>query len=224
MRINHAGSAGNAVVTALLAVLLVAALIFGGWSFSRMQDYKNNTDAKVASAVEAAKKTQAAELQSKFDQDYKLPNKTFTGSATYGSIAFSYPKTWSGYLDTSSNEPINGYFYPDIVPRADAATAYALRVELVNSTYNQTVHQYDSLITNGKLRSTAYIPPKMKGASNAQLGVRLDGALSQNNNATKSGSLVILQVRDKTLKIYAEAPNFIGDFNNTILATLTYAP
>jgi hypothetical protein len=223
MRIRHAGSAGNAVVTALLAVLLLAALIFGGWAFSKMQDYKNNTDAKITTAVDEAKKTQATQLQAQFDEDYKKPNKTYLGSPTYGSITFDYPKTWSGYMNDSSGNAINAYFYPDIVPSIGGSTAYALHVQLFNQDYSQVVHQYDNQVTTGKLKSITYIPPKMKGAPNAQLGVRLNGSLSVAQNP-KNGSMVILQVRDKTLVLSSEAPNFLGDFNNTILATLAYSP
>jgi hypothetical protein len=223
MRINSAGSAGNAVVTALLAVLLFCMLIFGVWSFSKMQDYKNNTDAKISTAVDAAKKSQAAELQAQFDEDYKKPNKTYHGSPTYGSITFDYPKTWSAYMDDSSSNVLNSYFYPDIVPNIISGTAYALRVQLVNQAYNQIVHQYDGSIKTGAIKSVVYLPPKLKGVPNAQLGVRLNGNIGT-GASQKNGSTVILQVRDKTLMVSTEAPNFLKDFDNTILATLSYSP
>src|SRR5438105_635789 len=120
------------LTTVILIVLLVATLAFGGWAFSKMQDYKTNSDKKSAAAVEAAKKAQAAQLQAQFDEQSKSPFKTFHGSATYGSITFNYPKSWSAYVDTTNqSEPVNAYFHPNEVPGTQSKTAYALRLELL---------------------------------------------------------------------------------------------
>lgn len=202
-----------------LAVALVAALAFGFWAFAGRQDYKNNSDKKASIAVDAAKATQKIELQKQFDEQSKLPYKTYKGSATYGSVTFNYPRTWSGYVDENSSQPLNAYFYPDVVPGVQSKTAYALRVELVNSDYASVLIQYDALIKGGTLKALAYVPPKMQGVTNIQPGVRLDGQISQE----QQGVMVIMKVRDKTLTIYAESTDFVPDFN-TMLESLTFAP
>jgi hypothetical protein len=111
---NQTGST-SVVLAILFGVLFLAAAGFGGWAFMGRQDYKDNSDQKSATAVEAAKKSQAAELQKKFDEDYKNPNKTYQGPVSFGSVKFNYPKTWSAYVDENSGStPINGYFYTEV--------------------------------------------------------------------------------------------------------------
>ena len=210
-------------VVILLVLLLVVSLVFGYWAYSGKQDATNNLDQKVAAAVASAKTAQAASLQAQFDAQSKSPNKTFTGSATYGSISFNYPKTWSAYVDTSSDsEPINAYFYPDQVPGTQSGTAYALRVELVGQAYADVLGNFQSQIQSGALTAQAYIPAKLKGVANVQAGTRLDGALT--SDAKTKGSMVVLKVRDKTLEVYTQSTDFSADFNNTILPSLTFAP
>jgi hypothetical protein len=222
---NQVGST-SVVLCIVFGILFVAAAIFGGWAFMGRQDYKNNTQAKVNTAVSAAKKVQADQLKKQFDEEAKNPNKIYQGSPTYGSVSFAYPKTWSAYVDESgSAEPINGYFYPNIVPGIQSGLAYALRVELINNAYPQVVAQFNSQVKTGKVRASAYIPPKMVGKANLQPGTRLDGAVSTSQNGrTQQGSMVVIQVRDKTLKISTQSPEYLNDFNNSVLANLTFVP
>ncbi len=214
------------ITTVILAVLLVVSLFFAFWAFSGRQDYKNNVDAKISTAVTQAKADQAAADKKQYDDLLKQPFKTFTGPATYGTVTFSYPKTWSAYNDQSDqSEPLNAYFYPGEVPGVQSDTAYPLRVELVNTSYDQVVQQFSEQITQGDLTSVAYIPPKMKGVANAQPGVKLDGQIGQNSSGDPvKGSMVILKVRDKTLQIYSQTSENLSDFNNTILPSLTFVP
>ena len=215
------GSVASFVLIFVLALAFLGAAVFGGWAYTSRQDYKDNSDKKAAAVVDAAKKDQEAELQKSFDEKEKLPTKIYKGSTTYGTVSFAYPKTWSAYVDeTSSSEPINGYFHPDIVPGVQSKTAYALRVQLVNTDYSSVVKQHDAQVKDGSAKASAYVPPKMVGVTNVQPGTRLDGALDQDTN----GSMVIIKVRDKTLQIYTESNDYLSDFTNTVLASLSFAP
>jgi len=40
----------------------------------------------------------------------------------------------------------------------------------------------------------------------------------------KKGSMVMFPLRDKTLKVWTEADQFVGDFNNSVLPNLTFVP
>lgn len=221
---SPSGSHRSWPAIAILVLLLIAAIAFGAWAFLGRQDYKTNSDQKAAAAVAAAKKAQAAQLQAQFDQTAKSPFKTFHGSPTYGSVSFKYPKTWSAYVETdSSSEPINAYFFPDQVPGTQSKTAYALRVELVNTDYSQLMRQFDSEIKQGKITAAAYIPPKLKGVANAQPGTLLSGQINS-GDSSQQGIMLAIKVRDKTLKIYTESSDFADDFNGTILNSLTFAP
>jgi hypothetical protein len=221
---SPSGGSKHILTIIILVVLLIASLAFGYWAFSGRQDYKNNSDKEAAEAVAAAKTAQAAQLQAQFDQQSKSPYKTFSGSPTYGSITFSYPKTWSAYVDTTgSNEAINGYFAPGEVPGIQGKSAFALRVELVNTDYTQVLQQFSSLITQGTVTAKAYVPPKLQGVANVTAGTYLSGQIN-NQDQTQRGNMVAIRVRDKTLEIYTESADFLPDFNNTILASLTFAP
>lgn len=222
---NQSGGIVVVLSDILLIAALIAAVAFGWWAFQERQDYKSNFDKKVNEKVAKAEAAQKSQLEAEFAEREKSPNKTFKGSATYGSITFNYPKTWSGYVSQSNTStPINSYFFPDIVPGVESSgstpTAYALRVELVDADYAQTVDQFDSQIQQGKLSAKAYVPPKMSGVANVQTGTRFDGELEPNIQ----GSMVIIKVRDKTLKIYTQSSQFINDFSSTILQSLTFAP
>lgn len=176
------------LTTVLLSLALVAALAFGGWAFSKMQDYKNNADQKTAAAVEAAKKVQAAQLQDQFNEQSKSPYKVFKGSPTYGTITFQYPKSWSAYVDSSnSSEPINGYFNPGVVPGIQSKTAFALRLELVNTDYSQVVQQLSQGISQGNVTAKAYLPQKLNGVANAQAGTLFSGQINS-QDSTQRGS------------------------------------
>lgn len=224
-RYSQSGGIALVLSDVFLIAALIASLVFGWWAFGQRQDYKNNFDKKVKEEVAKAETVQKSELEAEFAEREKSPSKTFSGSATYGSITFTYPKIWSGYVDqNNTSTPINGYFFPDIVPAVNSGgstpTAYALRVELVAGDYTQLIKQFDSQIQQGKLTASAYVPPKMTGVANVQTGTRLDGELEANIR----GAMVVIKVRDKTLKIYTQSSRFLADFNETILKSLTFAP
>jgi hypothetical protein len=212
------------LIIAVLTILLIGALAFGYWAFTGRQDYKNNSDKKVAAATAAGQAQGAANQKIADDQQNKLPYKVFKGSPTYGSISFEYPKTWSAYVDTTnSSEPINGYFHPEIVPGLQSNSAYALRVELVNTDYSQLLQQFTSQISAGKVTAKAYTPPKVQGLANVVAGTYLTGQIN-NDSQAQQGAMVLIKVRDKTLEIYTESNDFASDFNNTVLASLTFVP
>ncbi len=206
-----------------LILLLGMSLIFGLWSFSKMSDYKNNSDAKVAAAVKTAAAAAAAKQKAADDQQNKSPYKVFKGSATYGSVTFKYPRGWSAYVDTTQqNEPINGYFFPGEVPGIQSTTAFALRVELLSTDYSQIAQQFSSNIQSGDVGAKAYLPPKLKGVANVQAGTLFSGKVTGDD--TKTGTLLAIRVRDKTLEISTQSKDYLSDFNKIVLASLSFAP
>ena len=221
---SNPGKGKSMLLTIALVVLLIGALVFGGWAFMQMQDYKTKSDQKVATAVLVANKVQATKLQTEFDEQSKSPNKTFSGSPTYGTISFSYPKTWSAYVDTSNaSEPINAYFHPKEIPGLQSKVAYALRLELVSTDYTQATQQLSSQIQQGKVTARAYTPPKMVGVANVQPGLLFSGQINNQDN-TQNGTLLAIKVRDKTMLISTQSNDYLSDFTNTVLANLTFVP
>lgn len=211
----------NGSISVILAVVFglffVFALIFGGWAFSSRQDYKSNVDKKISDANVVAVQEAETAKDAEFLEKEKSPVRIYTGPVTYGAVSFEYPKTWSLYeVKAASGTVLDLFAFPLVVPGVTNDQTYALRTEIVSQTYNTVVKQYDKDVKSGAVTSTAYRPAKVPGV----LGVRIDGTIDRD----VQGSMVILPLRDRTIKIYTEIPQFVGDFNNIVLPSLTFVP
>lgn len=215
---DERGNVATIVSIVLLSVLLLCAIGFGLWAFTSRQDYKDNVDKKVTAAVQAnTKEVQAADAKD-YAEAAKQPLKLYTGPEAYGSVQVSYPKTWSAYVvSNSSSQPLDMYAQPDVVPSvSDQASVFALRVQVVPTAYSQTVAQFKELQKSGKVTVTPYTLSKVPGV----VGVRVDGQLT----STKQGSMVVLPLRDKSLKVSTESRDYLADFNNNILPNFSFSP
>jgi hypothetical protein len=212
----------------LIPLILMVFLFFGvGYfaytSYSSMLDYKNNVDQKIAAAIKVEDQQLTAKLQQQFDQEAKSPYKTYNGPSNFGSIGVTYPKTWSAYVSVDnqgSDTPVNGYFYPDVVPSTDVdsngGTNFALRVQVVQSAYSDVLQNYQSEVQQGTITATPFHLAKVPGT----VGVELSGQIQ----SQKTGMLVLLPVRNQTLEIWTEGNQFQDDFNNVILPNFTFSP
>ena len=204
----------------LSVLLLIGVGIFGIWAFSGRQDYKNNSDQKIATAVSAAQKQTAAIDAAQYAEAAKQPLKTYNGPEAYGSIVVNYPKDWSAYVavtDSGGSQPVDGYFQPDTVPNVqDPNSTFALRVQVVQTPYDQVLSQY---VAQAK-QQTVTISPFSFAKVPSVAGVRINGQI----NSSKQGSMVLVPLRDKTLKLWTESSQFINDFNNNILPNFSFSP
>lgn len=192
---------------------------FAFWAFSGRQDYKNNVDAKISAAVASAKADQKTADDKRFTQEEKYPLKTYVGPSTFGSVQFAYSKKWSGYVDDrgTGNFPLDGFFHPNIVPPAnETKSVFALRVQVLNQSYDTSTKEFTDKVISGKLTAKPFAAAKVPNV----VGLRFDGALTE----TKTGSVILLPLRDKTLKISTESKDFQADFDNIILPSLTFSP
>lgn len=220
-RLNQNGAALGGLLLIVMVVLLMLTAGFGLWAYAGREDYKNNADKKIAAAVEVAKKEASDQKDLEFLEKEKQPFKTYTGPAAYGSLTFQFPKTWSGLVTesakTGDKTPVDGYFTPGFLPGIGlATTAYALRVQINSVAYEQVLSAFNGPATSGKVKVTPYKPDKVTGA----LGVKIDGEIING----KQGSMVVLPLRDKTIQIWTESDQFVGDFNNSILPSLSFVP
>ncbi len=207
------------VPLAVSVLLLVGALVFGGWAFMQMQDYKDNTDAKIATAVDTAKAQEDQAKAAAFAEQEKSPLRTYKGPSSYGSVTIKYPKTWSAYIaDTRNGSPfINGYFDPGTVPDVQAqSSVFALRVQLVQDSYSSILTTLAANVKQGKTTVKPYKVPKVPNV----IGSRAEGLLL----GGKTGSMVVIPLRNTTLEIWTEAPQFKGDFDKYILPNFSFAP
>ncbi len=202
------------IVTIVLAILTVGLGGFGVWVFVNYQDQKNNVDAIVANAVETAKKEQAATDQVTFDEQDKLPTRQIVGPTDLGKVTFSYPKTWSVYIDkdgTGTNASYEAYFYPAAVPPLSKDVPSALRTTITGAKYETVLAGFNERLKTGKLKAS---PVTVSGVD----GMRLDGEFSE----TVRGSMIILKIRDKTLQIYTQAEAFKADFDTYVLKSIEF--
>ena len=207
------------VLFIFVTIFFLGSVGFGVWAFLGRQDYKNNSDQKSAAAVETAVQKEDTKKNAEFAAAEKLPLRTYIGPEPYGSLHIMYPKTWSAYVDISSsaNAPLNGYFDPETVPSiSDNDSSYALRVEIDPQSYSTELNNFSSQIQSKLVTAAPFSFPKVSAA----IGVRLDGQIENQ----KQGSMVIVPLRDKTLKVWITAPQYIDDFNNNILPNITFSP
>lgn len=203
----------------VVSLLFIATGSFAAWAFTGRQDYKDNVDKKVSVAVTKAQAETAAQKDKEFADAEKLPFRTYTGPSPYGSLRVKYPKTWSAYVSEKAGGsiPVDGYFQPSFVPGTDENQAvYALRVQISNRAYTDTVQSFQSFIKAGKLKATPYIPVNASSVT----GLRLDGQITSN---VTSGSMVVLPLRDKTLEVWTESPDFVKDFDQNILPNFSFS-
>ena len=212
-RSHESGMVHPLVVTAIvLSVLTVGLSAFSVWAYLSYQDQKNNVDPKIAAAVTQAKQEQTQADQKNFDEQEKLPNRQIIGPVDLGQVKLSYPKTWSVYVDhDGGGNSYEAYFYPLVVPPLSSNTPYALRISIINNQYDNVLSSYNERIKNGYLKAS---PVNTEGVD----GTRLDGAFTN----TVNGGMVLYKIRDKTLEVYTQSQNFMGDFNNTVLKTLEF--
>lgn len=209
----------------IIPLILVVLLLFGAggfaiWAYGSRQDYKTNTDQKIATAVKVAQDQTSSEKDKEFVEKEKSPIRDYRGPSAYGSVVIKYPKTWSAFVteaNQSTNIVIDGYFHPSFVPGIQSGTSFALRLQVSSRPYDEELKQFEGVVKQGKV---AVKPYKAANVSTASVGSRLDGTIATG----KQGSMVILPMRDKTLKIWIEATQFQNDFDTIILPNMSFSP
>ncbi len=201
----------------IVTVFLVGSIGFGIWAYMGRQDYKNNVDQKITEAVVVAEENLAIKKDAEFAESYKLPNVTYRGPGAFGTLSITYPKTWSNYVNErgSGNTPVDGIMHPSYVSSDDSSVNYALRYQVVERQYEQELRAFDSKVRNGRISVSAYRLPGREET----LGSRLEGEIT----SRKQGVLVLLPLRDKTIKLWTEGSEFRTDFES-ILAQATFIP
>lgn len=217
---NQTGSISLLLVSLILVSLLfIVAAVFAVWAFQGRQDYKNNVDQKISAAVTVAKQQESTVKDKAFAEQEKSPVRTYNGPAAYGSLVIKYPKTWSAYVadDGGSDPYVDGYFYPGVVPdiATDGAT-FALRVQVVQESYSDVLDEFQSQVDDKSVKVSPYKLAKVPGV----VGSRLDGAVEEG----KTGSMILLPLRDKTLKVWTNSNQFLPDFEKYILPNLSFSP
>lgn len=211
----------SVVLAVVFGLLLIAALVFGTWAFGSRQDYKNNVDSKITTAVNSAVAHEDTIKDAQFAQQEKNPLTTYNGPEAYGSIAVQYPKTWSGYVDSTGtgNALVDGYFNPGVVPSITSQSSiFALRVQVLSQSYSQVLQNFTGQEQDGKLTASVFALKLVPKA----VGVEVSGDLGEANQS--SVTMVVLPLRSETLEIWTEGNTNLSDFNNIILPNFSFSP
>ena len=196
---------------------LILFLIAGSlaiWAYMQYSHEKSNVDSKVAIEVAKGKSEQAESDQKKFSEEAKNPRIEFVGPSEYGRVSFMYPRTWSVYIenDGSNRGDYKAYLNPVAVPSAsNKASRFALRLEIINKNLDTVLNDYQSRLKKGELTSSS---TEFTGIS----ATRIDGTFEKELR----GSVVLMKVRDKTIRFSTDADTFKPDFQ-TILGTVKIA-
>ncbi len=211
-------SIGLKIALVLLLILSISLAVFSGWAYMGMNDYKTNIDQKVANGSAVIEKKITTAKDAEFVEKEKSPLKQYKGQDVSGGVSIQYPKTWSAYVEESSDSSttLNGYFHPNFVPGINSKVAFALRIRVLNQPYSTVVKQLESLEKTGKIKTSAFRYAKVPSV----LGIRADGEISTG----LKGSIILVAVRDKTLEVSTLSESFLADFNNIILPNLSYSP
>ena len=196
------------ITTSLFAV---AVAIFGLWAYLQYTTERDNTDEAVAIAVAAAEAAQKETLEADFAERSKSPFRSYVSDSSIGSIDIEYPDTWSAYVDEKigTSSPLNGFFHPSVVS-ADDTTRHALRILVDESDYARGVAAFEDSTTDGSVTAK---PLTVAGVT----GVRVDGQIDKDFQ----GAMVILALRDKTVRVWTESTAYLSDFNG-IVERLTF--
>ena len=203
----------------ILLVLFLGATAFGFWAYAGREDYKSNTEQKIAVAVSKAQEQTQADDAAKYAEEAKQPYDTYIGPAAFGNVTVKYPRTWSAYVVENANggSAVNAYFQPNIVPSVqDVNSSYALRVELVQQRYDQVIATFNSAVQSKKVTVTPY---KLANVPSV-VGARIEGQIKSN----KQGTMIVLPLRNLTLEIWTESNSFKADLDNVILPNFRFDP
>ena len=208
------------LIIATIAASLVA-VAFAGlfvWMMTERNEAQSDIDTKISLAVTAAKEEQREADLLEFDEIEKTPYKVFYGPTDYGSLSFEYPKSWSVYVAESA---VNGgnfsaYLNPDQVEAVSNNTVNALRVKILNTSFEAVTQNYQQLIAGGKTDLTmisANIGKNDSIVANLYTGTLPDSTLI--------GYMVVFKIRDKTAILQTDSVLFESDFEK-LLQTVTF--
>jgi hypothetical protein len=190
---------------------------FGAWAYMGRQDYKNNVDKKIETAVAQAKVDEGKVKAAEYAEKEKYPYKLYKGSPTYGSVNVIYPKTWSALVTEGSGDtPLDSYYHPNYIPGLQSTTALALRVKIVAKSYTSELSSYDALAKKGLVKVSPYSAPKVSTV----VGSRIEGQLDQKSK--NKGVMILLPLRDKTIEISTQSQDFVKDLDNIVMAQFTF--
>lgn len=209
----------------VIPLILVTVLLFGVAAvaytyYGQATDYKSNVDAKVEVAVDKAREEISAQKDKDFAEKEKFPYERYDGPSSFGALRILYPKTWSAYVSearSGGSRAVEGWFAPGHVPATnDSNNSFALRVIVEERSYDTVMREFQSKAKEGKVTVRPYQSPNVPNV----VGSRLDGEVA----LRKQGSMIVMPLRDMTVRMWTESKDHVADFDTVILPNFSFAP
>ena len=216
--IAQSNDASGLVKTIVIVAVSLIAVTFIGlfiWMLIQYNGVSDDVQGQIDVAVAAAKDEQAQKDEMEFSEREKYPYKTFSGPADYGQLTFEYPKTWSVYVaaDASNGGDFSAYFNPVQVNAVSNNTINALRVTILDKSFEDVVSSYQRYLEKENSGLTVESITVFDAAANRYVG--------NIPNTDFNGMIVIFKIRDKTAVLQTDSLLFTEDFNN-LIETVTF--
>lgn len=218
MNRRHTTDQGSAAVVLLIVMTLgfVLASAFGVWAFIGMNENQRNLDRKIEAATTVAVKQAESAKEAEFTEREKSPFRSYSGSSTFGSLSFKFPKSWNVYAEEGkSSTLLDFYAHPGLVPGLDREINFAFRAQILDSRYEKEADKFQSLVKSSKVTVEPFRPELLS----SELGILVEGEVVTN----KKGVMILLPQRDKTFKLWTESEEYVEDFAE-IIKTVTFVP
>lgn len=199
--------------TIIIFVLAILVAIFAGlfvWKFLDWSNVNSTIDYKVEQRVADQERQIGDRLEAAYEAERNSDTTTFLGPNVYGSLTFSYPKTWSAYIekDESLNNGIySAYLNPSSVGPITADSVFALRIRIENTDIKQAVASYDKEVMDGTMTSSAV------SLNNSSLSATV---YTKNDNSSKIAVFKIPNRNQVVILSTDSAKNFGKDFQNIL--------
>lgn len=214
-KLDQRGSADPLLIPLVIAVVLLLGIAsFGVWSYTKYLDANKVEQGEIDEAVASANAKLTEDLELAFAEREKSPNRVYTSPQASGSVAITYPKTWSVYSEENEQKgTVEAFLHPKYVRDRDSEAPVALKVTIENEQYSNEARNFKEMALEGVVKVKAI-------ETSGITGIRVDGQVYKDFQ----GALVMFPLRDKTLTIWTENNDFIKDFNDIIIANLEFSP
>jgi len=216
--------ASGLIKTIVIIILSLVTATFIGlfvWISLQYKEVRESVDYEIEVEVAKAKGEQAEQDSISCEKSKKDPLQTFSGPADYGQLTFEYPKTWSVYVasDAANGGDFSAYFNPGQVNVVAKDTINALRVSILNDSYEDVTAKYRKELE--KKDSNLSVQSVTIGNTEKGTEVTANRYTGTIPGTDLSGFIVIFKIRDKTVIMQTDSVLFEEDFD-ALLRTITF--